>query len=247
LCEEVVNVIMNKVFSSFEEAVADIPDGASIMVGGFGGKGSTPQNLILALSKRNVNNLTIIGNSPFISEFLGGVLKSPYVDCNLLLNSKQVRKVIASFPIWTLGEGRKSLLVQMALAGEVEVEIVPQGTLAERIRAGGGGIAGFYTPSGVGTLLARGKETKVFDGREYLLERGLTADYSFVRAHKADLLGNLIYKGTSRTFNPIMATAASVTIAEVNKIVNIGDLDPEHVITPGVYVKRIVEIPVMEA
>ena len=238
---------INKVVGSFEEAVADIPDGASIMVGGFGGAGSTPQNLVLALSKRDVKDLTIIGNAPFISEMVGTILKSPYVDCNVLLAKKQVRKVIASFPIWTLGAGRRSLLVEMALAGEVELEIVPQGTLAERIRAGGGGIAGFYTPTGVGTLLAKGKETKVFDGKEYLLERGLTADYSFVRAHKADPMGNLIYRGTSRTFNPIMATAASISIAEVDKIVKVGDLNPEHVITPGVYVKRIVEIPKKEA
>jgi 3-oxoacid CoA-transferase subunit A len=165
----------------------------------------------------------------------------------VLLAKKQVRKIIASFPIWTLGAGRQSLLVKMALAGEVEVETVPQGTLAERIRAGGGGIAGFYTTAGVGTLLAKGKETKIFNGKEYLLELSLEADYSFVRAHKADLMGNLIYRGTSRTFNPIMATAASITIAEVDEIVKIGDLNPEHVITPGVYVKRIVKIPKKEA
>ena len=234
---------IEKIVGSFDEAVADIPSEASIMIGGFGGKGSTPQNLIMALSKRDVKDLTIIGNSPFISEYVGSAMKSPYVDCNLLLQNKQVRKVIASFPIWTLGEGRRSLLVQMALAGEVEIEIVPQGTLAERIRSGGGGIAGFYTPVGVGTALAKGKESKLFNGRKYLLETGLTADYSFVRAHKADRLGNLVYKGSSRTFNPVMATAASVTIAEVNEVVDIGDLDPECIITPGVYVKRVVEIP----
>jgi 3-oxoacid CoA-transferase subunit A len=236
-------MVMNKVVDSFEEAVADVPSGASIMIGGFGGKGSTPQNLILALSKRNVKDLTIIGNSPFISEFLGGAMKSPYIDCNLLLQNKQVKRVIASFPIWTLGEGRKSLLVQMALAGEVEVEIVPQGTLAERIRAGGGGVAGFYTPVGVGTALAKGKEIKVINGKEYLLEMGLISDYAFVRAHKADLLGNLVYKGTSRTFNPVMATAAACTIAEVNEIVAPGELDAEHIITPGVYIKRVVKVP----
>lgn len=240
-------MVINKVFGSFEEAVADIPNGATIMVGGFGGAGSTPQNLISALSKRAIKDLTIIGCAPFISEMLGTVLKSPYVDCNVLLPKKQVRKVIASFPIWTLGAGRRSLLVEMALAGEVEVEVVPQGTLAERIRAGGGGIAGFYTPTGVGTLLAKGKESKIFDGKEYLLEKSLTADYSFVRAHKADLMGNLVYRGTSRTFNPLMATAASVSIAEVDEIVKIGDLNPEHVITPGVYVKRIVKISKKEA
>ena len=234
---------IEKIVGSFDEAVADIPSGASIMIGGFGGKGSTPQNLIMALSKRSVKDLTIIGNSPFISEYVGSAMKSPYVDCNLLLQNKQVSKVIASFPIWTLGEGRRSLLVQMALAGEVEVEIVPQGTLAERIRSGGGGVAGFYTPVGVGTALAKGKETKLFNGREYLLETGLTADYSFVRAHKADRLGNLVYKGTSRTFNPVMALAASVTIAEVNEVVDVGDLDPECIITPGLYVKRVVKIP----
>jgi 3-oxoacid CoA-transferase A subunit len=232
----------NKIFNSFEEAVADISDGASIMIGGFGGKGSTPQNLILALSKRQVKFLTIIGNSPFISEYLGSVMKSPYIDCNLLLINHQVRKVIASFPIWTLGEGRKSLLVQMAMAGEVEVEIVPQGTLAERIRAGGGGIAGFYTPTGAGTALAKGKETKMFEGREYVLERGLTADYGFIRAHKADTMGNLVYRGTSRTFNAVMAPAANITIAEVNQIVKAGELDAETIITPGIYVDRIVKI-----
>jgi 3-oxoacid CoA-transferase subunit A len=169
-------------------------------------------------------------------------MNTPYTDCNVLLAKKMVSKVIASFPVFTLGEGRKSLLVQMALKGEVKVEIVPQGTLAERIRAGGGGIAGFYTPTGAGTLLSKGKETKVFNGKEYVLEMGLTADYSFVRAHKADSLGNLIYRGTSRSFNPLMATAAKVSIAEVDEIVNIGDMYPEHVITPGVYINRVVKI-----
>lgn len=241
---------INKVLGSFEEAVADVPNGASIMVGGFGGAGGMPQNLLLALSQRDVKDLTIIGNAPFFGEVMGPYMKRPYIDCNILLPKKQVKKAIVSFLTFSIVpeylRGRR-LLEEMATAGELEIEMVPQGTLAQRIVCGGSGLGGFYTPVGVGTLLAKGKETKVIDGKEYLLELPLKADYSFGRAHKADPMGNLIYKGTSRGFNPIMATAAKVTIAEVDKIVDIGELNPEHIVTPGIYVKRVVEIVKKEA
>ena len=243
-------MLRKKLVGSFEEAVADVPNGATIMVGGFGGAGGMPQNLLLALSKRDVKDLTIIGNAPFFGDVMGSYMKRPYIDCNILLPKKQVKKVIVSFLTFSIVpehlRGRQ-LLEEMATAGEIEIEMVPQGTLAQRIEFGGNGLGGFYTPVGVGTLLAKGKETKVIDGREHLLELPLKADYSFVRAHKADAMGNLVYKGTSRGFNPIMATAAEVTIAEVDQIVEIGELDPEHIITPSIYVKRVVEIGKKEA
>ena len=228
--------MINKVFETFEEAVKDVPDGAVIMVGNFAGPGGTPFYLIQALRKQGAKNLTIVANTA------GGIgLTLDYDDHRILFENKQVKKVIASFPFST-SASRPSVAEKQILSGEVELEIVPQGTLSERIRAGGAGIPAFYTPTGAGTVIEKGKEVRVFDDRPCLMERALKADYAFVRAFKADLMGNLVYRGTQRQFNPIMAIAARTTIAEVDRIVDAGELDPEAVITPGIYVKRIVKV-----
>jgi 3-oxoadipate CoA-transferase alpha subunit len=227
---------MNKVFGTFEEAVEDVFDGAVIMIGNFAGPGGTPFYLIQALRQQGAKNLTIIANTA------GGIgLTLDYDDHRILFENNQVRKVIASFPFST-SPSRPSVAEKEILSGEVELEILPQGTLAERIRAGGAGIPAFYTPTGVGTVIEKGKEVRVFDDRPCLLERALKADYAFVRAYKADLMGNLVYRGTQRQFNPIMAMAATTTIAEVDQIVDAGELDPESIVTPGIFVKRLVKI-----
>jgi len=220
---------MNKVLSSPEEAVADIADGSTIMFGGFGVTG-IPFTLIRALCRKGTRNITAISNSP------GGRLED--LDLSILFGNRQIKKVIASYPVYA---GKVNAFEQQYLKGEVELEMVPQGTLAERIRAGGAGIAGLYTPTGAGTIIAEGKEKRTFDGKEYLLELALRADFALIRAHKADRMGNLTYRMTARNFNPVMATAARITIAEVDEIVEIGELDPETVITPGIYVDRIVK------
>lgn len=226
----------NKIFDTFEEAVADIPDGASIMMGNFAGPGGTPYYLIHALWKQGAKNLTIIANTA------GGIgLTLDYDDHRILFENRQVKKVIATFPFST-SPSRPSPAEKQILAGEVELEILPQGTMAERIRCGAAGIPAFYTPTGYDTVVAKGKEVRRFDGRPCLLEHALKADYAFVRAYKADKLGNLVFRGTQRQFNPIMAMAAQITIAEVDEIVEIGDLDPEAVITPGIFVHRIVKV-----
>ncbi|HWR70251.1 MAG TPA: 3-oxoacid CoA-transferase subunit A [Dehalococcoidia bacterium] len=228
--------MINKVFEAFEEAVKDVPDGAVIMIGNFAGPGGTPFYLIQALRRQGAKNLTIVANTA------GGIgLTLDYDDHRILFENKQVRKVIASFPFST-SASRPSAAEKQILAGEVELEIVPQGTLSERIRAGGAGIPAFYTPTGVGTVIEKGKEVRVFDGRPCVMERALKADYAFVRAFKADVMGNLVYRGTQRQFNPIMAIAARTTIAEVDRIVDAGELDPEAIVTPGIYVKRIVKV-----
>lgn len=227
---------MNKVFETFDEAVRDVPDGAVIMIGNFAGPGGTPFYLIQALRRQGARNLTIIANTA------GGIgLTLDYDDHRILFENRQVKKVIASFPFST-SASRPSAAEKQILSGEVELEILPQGTLAERIRAGGAGIPAFYTPTGVSTVIEEGKEVRVFDGRQCLLERALRADYAFVRAFKADPIGNLVYRGTQRQFNPIMATAAQTTIAEVDEIVEAGGLDPESVVTPGLFVRRIVKV-----
>jgi 3-oxoacid CoA-transferase A subunit len=227
---------MNKVFRTFDEAVRDVPDGSVIMMGNFAGPGGTPFYLIQALRKQGARNLTIIANTA------GGIgLTLDYDDHRVLFENKQVKKVIASFPFST-SASRPSAAEKQILSGEVELEILPQGTLAERIRAGGAGIPAFYTPTGVSTVIEKGKEVRVFDGRPCLLERALKADYAFVRAFKADSMGNLVYRGTQRQFNAIMATAAQTTIAEVDEIVDAGALDPESVVTPGLFVQRIVKV-----
>jgi 3-oxoacid CoA-transferase subunit A len=215
---------MNKVLRDAEEAAALVPDGASIMMGGFGLSG-IPENLVAALQRRGTKDLTIISNNAGTDDFGIG----------LLLRARQVRKMISTY----VGENKE--FERQFLQKEIEVELVPQGTFSERIRAGGAGIGGFYTPTGYGTLIAAGKETKVIDGRHYILEQPLRADFAFVKAWKGDAHGNLVYRRTARNFNPVMATAARTTIAEVEHLVEPGDLDPDLVHTPGIYVKRVLQ------
>ncbi len=227
---------INKIVNTFEEAVADVPDGAIIMIGNFAGPGGTPYYLIHALRNQGAKNLTIVANTA------GGTgLTLEYEDHKILFENKQVKKVIATFPFST-SPSRPSPAEKQILAGEVELELVPQGTLAERIRCGAAGIPAFYTPTGYGTVVAKGKEVRRFDGRFCLLEQAIKADYAFVRTYKADKTGNLVYRGTQRQFNPIMAMNAKITIAEVDEIVEVGELDPEAVVTPGIFVNRIVKV-----
>jgi len=236
---------INKVKKSYEEAVDDIFDGATIMIGGFGGSGGLPGGLIWALRNKGAKNLTIIGNFMGAPEPIRKQRIPPhgYVDCGILFENKQVKKAIGAFPVTTAISFPVSPFEEQYVAGEVELEIMPQGTLAERIRAGGAGIGGFYTPTGVGTDFEKGKGKKIIDGKEYILELALKADFALIRAYKADPWGNLIYRETSRTFNPVMATAAKTTIVEVEEIVQVGELNPEAVVTPGIYVDRVVLTP----
>ncbi len=215
---------MNKVLESAEAAAALIPDGATIMVGGFGLCGN-PENLIQALHARGTRNLTVISNNAGADNF------GLYV----LLKSRQIRKMIATY----VGENQE--FERQFLSGELDVELVPQGTFAERMRAGGAGIGGFYTPTGYGTLAAEQKETRLIGGKPYVFETPLRADFALVRAHRGDRLGNLTYRKTARNFNPVMATAAEVTIAEVEHLVEPGEIDPDTVVTPGIYVRHVVQ------
>lgn len=215
---------MKKIYTDFESAVEDIKDGMTLMVGGFGIVG-IPENLIQALQKKGTKDLTVISNNCGIDGWGLG----------LLLEDKQITKMIASY----VGENKE--FERQVLSEELEVELVPQGSLAEKIRAGGAGIPAFYTPAGVGTKIADGKETKVFNDKEYLLEEAFIADVSLVRAWKADKMGNLVYRKTAQNFNPIMATAGKITIAEVEEIVEIGELDPDEIDTPSIYVQAIVQ------
>jgi 3-oxoacid CoA-transferase A subunit len=215
---------VNKVLASAEEAVERIPDGATIMMGGFGLCG-IPENLIAALKARGTSGLTVISNNAGVDDFGIGVL----------LRARQVRKMISTY----VGENKE--FERQFLSRELEVELVPQGTFAERIRAGGAGIAGFFTPTGYGTLVSEGKETRVIDGKPYVLESPLKADFAFVKAWRGDRSGNLIYRKTARNFNPVMATAAAVTIAEVEDLVEPGELDPDQVVTPGIFVRHILQ------
>src|ERR1700722_12019032 len=213
---------MNKVVSNADEAIRDVFDGAVIMVGGFGLCG-IPENLIRALVRKGAKDLTTISNNVGVDGFGMG----------LLLAAGQIRKHIGTYV------GENKMLEQMVLQGTVELDLVPQGTFSERIRAGGAGIPAFYTPTGVGTMVAENKETREFDGRLYLMEHALKADFALIKAWKGDKWGNLVYRKTARNFSPMMATAAKVTIAEVEHLVEVGELDPETVHTPSVYVKRI--------
>ncbi|WP_026584696.1 CoA transferase subunit A [Bacillus sp. J33] len=215
---------MKKICTSFSEAVQDIHDGAVLMVGGFGLCG-IPENLILALVDKGVKDLTVISNNCGVDDWGLG----------LLLKNKQIKKMVGSY----VGENKE--FERQVLSGEIEVELLPQGTLAEKIRAGGAGIPAFYTPAGVGTPIAEGKETKVFDGKEYLLEEALKADFSLVRAWKGDKMGNLVYHKTARNFNPMIAAAGKVTIAEVETLCETGELDPNYIHTPSIYVQSLVE------
>jgi 3-oxoacid CoA-transferase subunit A len=215
---------MKKVVGTADEAVLDIFDGATIMLGGFGLCG-IPENLIDALVRRGVKGLHTISNNMGVDGFGMGKM----------LEAGMIASHIGSYV------GENKLLEEKVIRGELDLTLVPQGTLAERIRAGGAGIPGFYTPAGVGTLVAEGKETKVFDGRSYLLERGLTADFALIKAWRGDTAGNLVYRKTARNFNPMMATAAKVTIAEVEELVEPGEIDADHVVTPGIFVQRILQ------
>ena len=215
---------MSKVLASAAEAVALVPDGATIMMGGFGVCG-LPENLIDALHDRGTRDLTLISNNAGLDGF--GIGR--------MLITHQVRKMISSY----VGENKE--FERQFLSGELDVELVPQGTFAERIRAAGAGIGGFFTPTGYGTVVAEGKETRVIDGKPYVFEAPLHADFAFVRAWKGDRLGNLVYRKTARNFNPIMATAAQVTIAEVEHLVEPGEIDADHVVTPGIFVQHILK------
>jgi 3-oxoacid CoA-transferase subunit A len=215
---------MKRICTSFQDAVADIHDGATLMVGGFGLCG-IPENAILALVEKGVKDLTVISNNCGVDDWGLG----------LLLKNKQIKKMVGSY----VGENKE--FERQVLSGEIEVELIPQGTLAEKIRAGGAGIPAFYTPAGVGTPIAEGKETRMFNGKEYLLEESLTADFSIVRAWKGDKMGNLVYHKTARNFNPMIAAAGRVTIAEVENLYEVGELEPNSIHTPSIYVQTLIE------
>ncbi len=214
--------MINKVVGGPDEAIQDVPDNAILMLGGFGLCG-IPENSIAALLKKGVKGLTCISNNAGVDDFGIG----------LMLKTRQVKKMISSYV------GENSEFERQLLSGELEVELIPQGTLAERIRAGGAGIPAFFTPAGVGTEVAQGKEVREFDGKTYLMEHWLRADFSLVKAWRGDTAGNLVYRGTARNFNPMMAAAGRVTIAEVEELVPVGALDPNEIHTPGIYVTRI--------
>lgn len=216
--------MINKVYKSADEALTGVKDNMTLLVGGFGLCG-IPENLIAALKKTGAKGLTCVSNNAGVDGFGLG----------LLLETRQIKKMISSY----VGENKE--FARQFLSEELEVELTPQGTLAERLRAGGAGIPGFYTPTGVGTVVAEGKELKEFDGRTYVLERGIRGDFALVKAWKADPFGNLIFRKTARNFNPMMATAGKITVAEVEEIVDYGELDPDEVHTPGVYVQRVIK------
>jgi 3-oxoacid CoA-transferase subunit A len=218
--------MINKVVASADEAVGDVFDGATLVVGGFGLCG-IPENLIGALVRKEVRNLTVVSNNCGVDDWGLG----------LLLRTRQIRKMVSSYV------GENADFERQFLSGELEVDLVPQGTLAERMRSGGAGIPAFYTPTGVGTLVAQDKEVREFDGRRYVLERGIVGDFSLVAAWKGDRMGNLVYRKAARNFNPMAATAGRISIAEVEELVEVGALDPENVHTPGIYVNRVVVAP----
>lgn len=218
--------MIDKVVASADEALKDVRDGATLVVGGFGLCG-IPENLIAALVRRGVKNLTCVSNNAGVDDWGLG----------LLLQSRQIRKMVSSYV------GENSEFERQYLKGELEVEFVPQGTLAERMRAGGAGIPAFFTPAGYGTVVSEGKETKEFDGRKYVMERGIVGDFSLVAAWKGDRFGNLVYRKSARNFNPMAATAGKICVAEVEELVDAGKLDPDCVHTPGIFVHRLVVAP----
>ena len=213
---------ISKVVKDANDAVKDIKDGAMLAIGGFGLCG-IPENCIAALVEKGIKNLTCISNNAGVDDFGIG----------LMLQTRQVKKMISSYV------GENKLFEQLVLSGELEVELNPQGTLAERLRAGGAGIPAFFTPTGVGTLIAEGKEVREFDGRKYVMEKALKADFAIVKAWKGDAMGNLVFRKTARNFNPLCAVAGKITIAEVEELVPVGAIDPDQVHVPGIYVKRI--------
>jgi 3-oxoacid CoA-transferase subunit A len=218
---------MNKVYADASSALAGLlKDGMTIMAGGFGLCG-IPESLILAIRDSGVKNLTVVSNNCGID----------HVGLGILLDTRQVKKMISSYV------GENKTFMQQFLASELEIEFNPQGTLAERIRAGGAGVPAFFTKTGVGTKIAEGKDVREFDGERYVMERGLVADLSIVHAYRGDTEGNLVYRKTARNFNPPMATAGRVTVAEVEQLVQPGDLNPDHIVTPGIYVQRIIHVP----
>lgn len=214
----------NKIYTSAETALEGLKDGMTLLVGGFGLCG-IPENLILALQKSGAKDLTCVSNNAGVDDFGLG----------LLLQTRQIKKMISSYV------GENKLFAEQFLSGALEVELTPQGTLAEKIRAGGAGIPAFYTPTGVGTEIAKGKETKKFKGREYLLEESITGDFALIKAWKADTYGNLVFRKTAANFNPMMATAGQITVVEVEEIVPRGELDPDQIHVPGIYVQRIIK------
>ncbi len=221
---------MQKLRSDAREALADVlRDGMTIMAGGFGLCG-IPETLISAVRDSGVKDLTVISNNAGIDG----------VGLGVLLETRQVKKMISSYV------GENKTFAQQFLAGELQIEFNPQGTLAERIRAGGAGVAAFFTKTGVGTLVAEGKEVREFDGERYVMERGLFADLALVHTHTADMEGNLVYRKTARNFNPMMASAARVTVVEVEHLVEVGEIDPDHIHTPGIFVKRMIHVPGVE-
>lgn len=220
---------MDKRIASADAAVERLTDGVTILMGGFGLCG-VPENLVAAVRRKGVKNLTIVSNNAGVDDFGIG----------LLLQNRQVKKMISTYV------GENKLFEKLVLSGELEVELNPQGTFAERLRAGGAGVPAFYTPTGVGTMIAEGKETREFDGRQYVLERSLRGDFAFVKAWKGDRWGNLIYRKTARNFNPMMATAADYVIAEVEELVELGELQADSVHTPGIFVDAIFEGPAYE-
>jgi 3-oxoacid CoA-transferase subunit A len=215
---------LDKRVDSADRAIADLQDGATVLMGGFGLCG-IPENLIAAVRRKGTKDLTVVSNNAGVDDFGIG----------LLLRNRQVKKMISTYV------GENKLFEQLVMAGELQLELNPQGTFAERLRAGGAGIPAFYTPTGFGTMVAEGKETRDFDGRMCVMERGLRGDFAFIKAWKADRWGNLIYRKTARNFNPMMATAADHVIAEVEEIVELGELDPDHVHTPGIFVNVLLQ------
>jgi 3-oxoadipate CoA-transferase, alpha subunit len=220
--------MINKIVSSVIEAVAGIEDGSTVMIGGFGGSGM-PSELIDALIAQGAKDLTIVNNNAGNGEF----------GLALLLKARRVRKILCSFP----RQADSHHFDALYRAGEIELELVPQGNIAERIRAAGAGIGGFFTRTGYGTELAKGKETRIIDGKGYVFETPIHADYALIKAEKADRLGNLVYRKAGRNFGPVMASAAKCSIAQVNELVEVGDLDPEVIVTPGIYTSRVVCVP----
>ncbi len=220
---------MDKRIASADAAIAKLTDGATILMGGFGLCG-IPEHLIAAVRRKGAKNLTVVSNNAGVDDFGIG----------LLLQQRQVKKMISTYV------GENKLFEQLVLSGELQVELNPQGTLSERLRAGGAGIPAFYTPTGYGTMVAEGKETREFDGRRYVMERGLRGDFAFIKAWKGDRWGNLIYRKTARNFNPMMATAADYVVAEVEELVELGQLPPDQVHTPGIFVDAILQGPKYE-